>query len=210
SARGNVMVSLPCGLALPKSRSARTLPSSSPGYQASSTAGTLDSHGMSTGPPVFRTTTVWALAAATAETSEFCPLGRDRLDRSLPSLSLLPTMTIATSDDRARFAAAVVSLPSLNVTLTPLGTWLLMPLTGLTVYSGVTAELPLPPVCAAPAYGPMTAIECSEEAFNGSCPPEFFKRTAPCSASDRATAPSGLAGIGLGCGGLSKSPSLNI
>ena len=100
-----------------------------------------------------------ALAAATEDTSWFWLPDRDRLGRSEPSLSLLPTITRATSAERATAAAAAGSLPSLNVTCTELATWLLIPATGVTVYSGVTAELPDPPVCAAPAYGPMTAID---------------------------------------------------
>ncbi len=44
-------------------------PASCPGYQAWSTAGTASSQGISTGPPVWSTTTVRGFAAATAATS---------------------------------------------------------------------------------------------------------------------------------------------
>src|SRR2546421_10191699 len=66
---GNVIGSFPDGLKTPKSTSATALPSSSPGYHAWSTAGTWLSHGMRIGPPVLDTTTVFGLAAATADTS---------------------------------------------------------------------------------------------------------------------------------------------
>ncbi len=56
----------PDGSTSPKSSAAMAAPSCSPGYQFSSTAATLSSHGMSTGPPVSSTTTVRGLAAATA------------------------------------------------------------------------------------------------------------------------------------------------
>src|SRR5207248_373142 len=137
------MGSLPDRFALPNNRSATMLPSSSPGYHASSTASTRLSHGISTGPPVFRTTTVWLLAAATAEMSEFWLPDSDRLDRSVPSLSLLPTMTIATSALRAALAADVVLLPSLSVTVTLLPTWPWMPATGDTESRGDSANCPL-------------------------------------------------------------------
>src|SRR5205814_6772344 len=165
---------------------------------------------MRTGPPVLSTTIVCLLALATAEISEFWLLDSDRLDRSLPSLSLLPTITIATSALSAAAAAELVLLPSFTVTDTPLPATFLMPADGETVYSGATAELPLPPVCAALANGPMSAIECNPEVDSGSCPFEFFSSTAPCSPIARATAPSVLAGMDFFGGGLSKMPHLNI
>ena len=57
-------------------------PSSSPGYQSSMTDRTFDSHGMTTGPPVLRTTIVRGLAAATAAISAFSSPGSERLGRS--------------------------------------------------------------------------------------------------------------------------------
>ena len=77
------------------------------------------------------------------------------------------------------------------------------------MYSGLTFELPLPPVIAALAYGPMTAMFFSPLVGSGSWLPVFFNSTALCSAICRATAPSALAGIGFFFGGLSKKPHLN-
>src|SRR2546429_5844208 len=69
SLRGNVNGSLPEGLTSPKRTAATALPSSWPGYQASTIAGTCSAHGIRTAEPVFNTTTVRGLAVATAVTS---------------------------------------------------------------------------------------------------------------------------------------------
>src|SRR5882757_1123135 len=112
AAAGNEMGSLPDGLTSPNSTAATALPSSSPGYQASTTAGTLASHGMRTGAPLLTTTTVCGLAAATASTNWSWLPDNAMLARSLPSVSLSPTITTATSDFAASAAAAAGSLPS--------------------------------------------------------------------------------------------------
>ena len=100
------MGSLPDGFTSPKSRLATTLPSSSPGYQASRIAGTWSIHGMSTGAPLLSTTTVRGLAAATAATSASWLSVSASDGRSRPSASLSPTMTTATS---AAFAASTAA-----------------------------------------------------------------------------------------------------
>jgi hypothetical protein len=70
--------SLPEGLTSPKSRSAMALPASSPGYQASSSAGTRSIQRVrSTGSPLLRMTTVLGFAAATAWMSSSWPVGRE-------------------------------------------------------------------------------------------------------------------------------------
>jgi hypothetical protein len=89
------------------------LPSSWPGYHASNTPATDDSHGMATAEPVLSTTMVCGLAAATAETSEFWALDRLMLDRSLPSDSSLLTNTTATLEEAASAAAELSEDPSL-------------------------------------------------------------------------------------------------
>src|ERR1700749_3712962 len=96
---GKVSGSLPDGSTLPNSTSATASPSSSPGYQASTMPATLPTHGISTGAPDLSTTMVFGLAAATASTSASWLPERARLVRSVPSVSLSPTITIATFDD---------------------------------------------------------------------------------------------------------------
>ena len=87
------------------------VPSLWPGYQASRTPLTEDSHGMVTAEPVFSTTMVLGLAAATAEISELLALDRSMLDRSLPSDSEVLTKTTATLDFAASAAAELVEDP---------------------------------------------------------------------------------------------------
>ena len=89
------------------------VPSCWPGYQASNTPATEDSHGMVTAEPVFSTTIVCGFAAATAEISELSALGRSMLLRSLPSDSSLLTNTTATLDEAASAAAELSEEPSL-------------------------------------------------------------------------------------------------
>src|ERR1039457_2886113 len=110
---GNVTVRWPDGSELPNSSAAIAVPSSWPGYQASSTPATEDSHGIVTAEPVLSTTIVWEFAAVTAEISEFSALDRPMPDRSLPSDSLLLTNTTATLEDAASDAAELVEDPSL-------------------------------------------------------------------------------------------------
>ena len=64
---------------------------------------------MVTADPVFSTTTVCGLAAATAVIRLFCALDRSMLDRSLPSDSSLQTNTTATGAAAAADAAAELS-----------------------------------------------------------------------------------------------------
>src|ERR1700712_4786914 len=66
---GKLIGSLPDGLTSPNSTSATAEPCSCPPYQASMTEDTLLNHGVNTGPPVARTTTVCALTLATASIS---------------------------------------------------------------------------------------------------------------------------------------------
>ena len=86
------------------------LPPSWPGYQASTTAATLLSHGISTGPPVFKTTTVRGLAAATAAIKASWSPGKERSRRSKASLLKSLANTTATWAERAARAAAAMSL----------------------------------------------------------------------------------------------------
>ncbi len=88
-------------------------PSCWPGYQASSTPFTDDSHGMVTADPVLSTTIVFGLAPATAEISELSALDKSMLEMSLPSVSNLLTKTTATLDDAASAAAELGEDPSL-------------------------------------------------------------------------------------------------
>ena len=79
---GKVTGRWPDGSTSPVSTAAMAAPSSSPGYQSSTTARTLESQGMTTGPSVLRTTMVRGLAAATAEIRVFWSPGSSRLGRS--------------------------------------------------------------------------------------------------------------------------------
>ena len=83
-----------------------------PGYQAWITAGGFSSQGISTGPPVSSTTTVLALAAATASISPSWSSGSDRLSTSWASVVHWVAKTTAMSAARAAAAAAAGSLPS--------------------------------------------------------------------------------------------------
>src|ERR1700691_3636633 len=87
---GNVTGRWPLGSTWPNSTLASAVPLLSPGYHASTTEATWLSHGMTTGAPASTTTTVFGLAAATAEISSFCAEGRFRLGRSAPSVSVSP------------------------------------------------------------------------------------------------------------------------
>src|SRR5580704_18877375 len=66
---GNVTGRCPPGSVWPNSTLASDVPLVWPGYQASTTPSTWDSHGMATGAPASITTIVSGLAAAPAEIS---------------------------------------------------------------------------------------------------------------------------------------------
>ena len=68
-AAGKVTGRWPDGFTSPNSTRAIACPPRWPGYQASSTAPTLSSHGIVTAPPVSSTTTVFGFAAASAAIS---------------------------------------------------------------------------------------------------------------------------------------------
>src|SRR6201993_3026704 len=81
---GKVTGRWPDGSVWPNSTLASAVPLLSPGYQASTTADTWLSHGITSGAPASSTTTVCGLAAATAEISSFCADGRVRLPPVAP------------------------------------------------------------------------------------------------------------------------------
>src|SRR5579859_2457555 len=110
---GNVTGRCPDGSALPNSSAAIAAPSCCPGYHASSTPATEESHGIVTAEPLLSTTIVREFAAATAEISEFSALDRLMPDRSPPSDSKLPANTTATLEDAASAAAELSEEPSL-------------------------------------------------------------------------------------------------
>src|SRR5579875_3226196 len=100
----------PPGSVWPNSTLASAVPLVWPGYHASTTAATRDSHGIATGAPALITTTVRGLAAATAEISSSCADGRLSDGRSVASDSVSSeTTTTATFADLA--AAAAASMP---------------------------------------------------------------------------------------------------
>src|ERR1700728_1579626 len=84
---GKVTGRWPLGSVWPNSTDARAVPLLSPGYQASTTEETWLIHGIVTGAPASTTTTVCGLAAATAEISSFCAVGRVRLSAAASSCS---------------------------------------------------------------------------------------------------------------------------
>src|SRR5580698_4906809 len=110
---GNVTVRCPDGSVLPNSSEAIAVPSSWPGYQASSTPLTEESHGMVTAEPVLRTTIVFGLAAATEVIRLSCVVPRSMLVRSEPSDSPRLAKTTATLAAAAADAAEVSEEPSL-------------------------------------------------------------------------------------------------
>src|SRR5487761_2302909 len=83
---GNVIGRRPDGSTAPERSAAMALPSTCPGYHASSTPATSWIHGISTAPPVLSTTTVRGFTAATAEISALASPGRLRFGRSRLSL----------------------------------------------------------------------------------------------------------------------------
>src|SRR5262249_36559529 len=110
---GKVTGRCPDGSALPNSSAAIAVPSSWPGYQASSTPLTEDSQGIVTAEPGFSTTIVFGFAAATAEIRLSSALPRSMLVRSLPSDSPRLTNTTATLDEAASAAAELSDEPLL-------------------------------------------------------------------------------------------------
>src|SRR5579862_3256455 len=110
---GKVTVRCPDGSVPPNSTLAIAVPSSWPGYQASSTPLTDDSHGIVTADPVFSTTTVFGLAAATAVIRLSWVLPRSMLVRSEPSDSPRLAKTIATLAADAADAAELSEDPLL-------------------------------------------------------------------------------------------------
>ena len=80
-----------------------------PGYHASITPATFDSHGISTGPAVCSTTIVRGFASATALISAFWSPGSSSDGRSIPSLETSLANTIATRARRAARTAAACS-----------------------------------------------------------------------------------------------------
>src|SRR5436190_13247180 len=105
---GKVTGRWPPGSTLPNSTRASAVPLVCPGYQASTTAPTFESHGMAIGAPASTTTTVRGLAAATFSINSSCAEGRPRCGRSPPSDSVSSETT--TTARFADFAAATASL----------------------------------------------------------------------------------------------------
>src|SRR3954454_7738678 len=131
---GNVCGSLADGFTSPNRSAAIALPSSWPGNHACSTLFTWPSHGITMGPPVVSTTTVFGFAAATALTRSSWlpePYGAQPTSvqnlafasvmsgRSTPSDSPSPTKTTAMSAALAAAMASACELPSVNVTRSP-------------------------------------------------------------------------------------------
>src|SRR6202030_3559907 len=104
SEAGNVTGRGPPGSVWPNSTLGSEAPLVCPGYQASTTPATADSHGIATGAPASTTTTVCGLAAATAEINSSCADGRLRLARSAASDSVSSDTTTTAAE--ADFAAA--------------------------------------------------------------------------------------------------------
>src|ERR1700756_242128 len=106
---GNVTGRWPPGSVCPNSTLASEVPLVWPGYQASITPATWDSHGMATGAPASITTTVCGLTAATAEISSSWADGRFSDGRSAASDSVSSeTMTTAAAADWAALTAALM------------------------------------------------------------------------------------------------------
>src|SRR5215472_1146442 len=82
---GNVTGRCPLGSVWPNSTLASEVPLVWPGYQASSTPATEESHGIAIGAPASTTTIVCGFAAATAEISSSCADGRLSDSRSVAS-----------------------------------------------------------------------------------------------------------------------------
>src|SRR5579859_87274 len=107
---GKVTGRCPPGSVWPNRMLASDVPLVWPGYQASSTAATWDSHGIATGAPALITTTVCGFAAATAAISSSCADGRFSASRSVASDSVSSeTTTTAVDADWAALTAALIT-----------------------------------------------------------------------------------------------------
>src|SRR5215472_6830795 len=95
---GNVTGRWPLGSVWPNSTLASEVPLVWPGYQASSTPATCDSHGMATGAPALITTIVCGFAAATAWISSSCADGTLSEGRSAASVSVSSETTTTAAD----------------------------------------------------------------------------------------------------------------
>src|SRR6266853_2707195 len=106
---GKVTGRCPPGSVWPNSTLASEVPLDWPGYQASSTPATCESHGIATGAPALITTTVFGFAAATASMSWSCADGRFSDGRSAASDSVSSeTTTTAVDADAAALTAALM------------------------------------------------------------------------------------------------------
>ena len=122
SEAGNVTGRCPPGSVCPNSTLASEVPLVCPGYQASSTPATCDSHGIATGAPALTITTVCGFAAATAEISSSCADGRFSDGRSVASDSVSSeTTTTATDADLAALTAAAI--PGASAEGVPHSSW---------------------------------------------------------------------------------------
>src|SRR5258708_35723520 len=107
---GKVTGRCPPGSVCPNRTLASDVPLVWPGYQASRTAATWDSHGMATGAPALITTTVCGFAAATAWISSSCADGRLSACRSAASDSV-SSETTTTAVDAALAALTAALMP---------------------------------------------------------------------------------------------------
>src|SRR6202035_1501322 len=105
---GNVTGRCPPGSVWPNSTLASDVPLVCPGYQASTTPATDDSHGIATGAPALITTTVCGFAAATAEISSSCADGKVSDSRSVASDSVSSDTTTTAVDAALAAATAAV------------------------------------------------------------------------------------------------------
>ena len=107
---GKVIGRCPPGSVWPNRTLASDVPLVWPGYQASRTAATWDSHGMATGAPALITTTVCGFAAATAWISSSCADGRLSDCRSAASDSV-SSETTTTAVDAALAVLTAALMP---------------------------------------------------------------------------------------------------
>ena len=119
------MGSLPLGFMLPKMMSAMALPVSLPPYQAWRMAGVLETQGMLTGVPDWRTRAVFGFVAVIASIRALVPGGRSMCGRSKPSLSqseFRPAQIMTWVALEARARALVVSASRLSLRAMPMRT----------------------------------------------------------------------------------------
>src|SRR6202007_3404951 len=103
---GKVTGRCPPGSVWPNSTLASDVPLVWPGYQASTTPATDDSHGIATGAPALITTTARGFAAARAEMSSSCAGGRFSDNRSVASDSVSSETTTTAVDAEVAAATA--------------------------------------------------------------------------------------------------------